>query len=142
MGSVLVGDAEFVERARRWRKVVGGGMRQAGIVAAAGIMALEQHVERLAEDHANALRLASGLVGIDGVDVDPRSVHTNMVFVSFPSGRVNALVEFLGERGILVSDMRPMRLVTHLDVNVAQIDHVITCVTAFFEQATVRRAAG
>jgi threonine aldolase len=142
VGSLLAGSTGFVREARRWRKVVGGGMRQAGILAAAGIMALERQVERLAEDHDNALRLASGLLGIDGVDVDPRSVHTNMVFVSFPPGRVDALVAFLGDRGIVVSNMQPMRLVTHLDVSAAQIDYVIARVTEFCEQATVRSAAG
>ena len=80
IGSVLCGSHELIERAHRWRKVLGGGMRQVGVVAAAGIVALDGMVERLAEDHTNARRLSRGLAGIPGISIDPDGNHTNLVF--------------------------------------------------------------
>ena len=87
VGSVLTGSADFIKEARRWRKVLGGGMRQAGLLAAAGIHALEHHVERLADDHIHAERLANGLAEMGGCKVQLNMVQTNMVYVRFPEER-------------------------------------------------------
>ncbi|MEM0896805.1 MAG: low-specificity L-threonine aldolase [Verrucomicrobiota bacterium] len=131
VGSVLVGDVTFVEEARRWRKVVGGGMRQSGILAAAGIHALENHVDRLVEDHDSAERLAHGLSGIDGVELE--SVATNMVFVRFPDDKLRSFSKHLEENGILaLADYAPVRFVTHLDVDAEAIDFVVRVIGEFF----------
>jgi len=123
VGSVLVGNRALIDGARRWRKVTGGGMRQAGILAAAGLYALEHNVERLAEDHANAERLADGLRTIPGCTL-AEEPQTNMVFL-----RVDAdapvLAARLREYGVIVSPAGVLRLVTHLDVNAQDIDTVI-----------------
>jgi threonine aldolase len=129
VGSVLCGSAEFIETAHRWRKVVGGGMRQAGVLAAAGIVALTDHVDRLADDHANAQALADGLGAIEGVEVV--DVQTNHVFVSFAGVDVEDLPGQLDARGIRVlGDGRasPMRLVTHLDVTADDVTSVVSAV--------------
>jgi threonine aldolase len=131
VGSVLCGRRDLVQQARRWRKVVGGGMRQAGILAAAGIIALEQHIERLAEDHDNARRLAEGLADIDALDVDPQSVQTNMVFCRLPDIGIGELAPYLKTRGILISGANPLRLVTHLDISAADIEKVIAAFKEF-----------
>src|SRR6478672_9562263 len=104
VGSILAGDAAFISRARRLRKMVGGGMRQAGIIAAAGIVALEQMVDRLAEDHANARRLAEGLAQLPGLEVDPDEVETNIVMVQVADERIDPkrFVAGLAERGVKV----------------------------------------
>ncbi|PLX89292.1 MAG: low-specificity L-threonine aldolase [Desulfuromonas sp.] len=125
VGSVLCGSAALIGTARRWRKVVGGGMRQAGVLAAAGILALTEQVERLAEDHHNARRLAEGLSGLDGIEIDPGAVQTNMVFVRAAKSRLVTLQSFLAERGILVGGYGDLRLVTHLDVDSRDIDRVV-----------------
>ena len=95
VGSVLAGRDELIAKARRWRKVVGGGMRQAGILAAAGIYALEQQYHRLAEDHANARRLAVGLGQIPELNFDPARVQTNMLFLPLTGSRAEALTDYL-----------------------------------------------
>lgn len=120
VGSLLLGGADFVKEAKRWRKMVGGGMRQSGVLAAAGIYALENHVERLVEDHTNATRLAEGLADFGEVEV-----ATNMVFVRFPPEKLDALAARFGERGIRVLPGERMRLVTHLDVSAADVETVI-----------------
>lgn len=131
VGSVLLGSREFIGRARRPRKMLGGGLRQAGVLAAAGIFALEHHVARLAEDHANAQRLADGLRGIEELTVD--GPHTNMVFVSVPAASVGALEAFLHGRGVAVLARSPtVRLVTHLDVDAAGIERAVAAFRAFF----------
>lgn len=135
VGSVLCGSKPLVQRARRWRKVLGGGMRQAGIVAAAGIVALESHVSRLAEDHANARRLAENLAGIDQLFVDLDAVETNILFVHVPEENLEKLVQHLRTLGIRVSAGRPMRLVTHLGVDERDIDTVTAAFSQFFESA-------
>lgn len=117
VGSVLVGSKALVDRARRWRKVLGGGMRQAGLMAAAGLYALQHNVARLAEDHDNARALADALGGIDGLNVDPALVQTNMVFMSIAPELAAPLRDHLARRGMLVSASPTIRLVTHLDVN-------------------------
>lgn len=131
-GSLLCGSREFVATARRWRKVVGGGMRQAGILAAAGILALTENVDRLAEDHANARRLAEGLAAITGTAIDPAQVQTNMVFLCLPLQTADRLASFLRERGILISGRESIRLVTHLDVTAGDVDRALDAFSAFF----------
>lgn len=127
IGSVLCGSAELIGKARRLRKMVGGGMRQAGILAAAGLYALQHQVERLAEDHANAALLAEGLREL-GYTVEP--VQTNMVYLQMGQ-QARALQAFLAERGIKVSAAARLRLVTHLDVSAADIQRVIESFGAF-----------
>lgn len=117
VGSVLCGRRELIAKARRWRKVLGGGMRQAGVIAAAGIYALEHNVARLAEDHENARALARGLATIGDLDVDPNEVQSNMVFAHLDAQRRGALIAALRAHDILVSDGEPLRLVTHLDID-------------------------
>jgi len=134
VGSVLCGSADLIKKARRWRKVVGGGMRQAGILAAAGIYALDNNIDRLAEDHANAQRLAQGLAQIPALDFDPASVQTNMLFLPLSKDRAQALAAFLKLRGILITANNPIRLVTHLDIDEQGIDTVLENIRAFFSQ--------
>lgn len=136
-GSVLCGPAELIERARRWRKVAGGGMRQAGVLAAAGIVALTDHVDRLADDHANAAALGDGLAAIDGVEV--AAVATNMVFASF-AGLPPGLADALAADGIRVRAASgpgapTARLVTHLDVRPDDVPVVVDAVARFAEGA-------
>lgn len=128
VGSVLVGSRELIDAAARWRKVLGGGMRQSGVLAAACLHALEHHVERLAEDHANAERLAAGLGVIEGVTVLRQD--TNMVFVRFADDSCEALAASLREQGILARAVYggPTRLVTHRDLSGADVDRVLAAV--------------
>jgi threonine aldolase len=131
VGSVLLGSREFVDRARRPRKMLGGGLRQAGVLAAAGIYALERNVARLAHDHANAQRLAAGLRGIDEIAVD--GPHTNMVFVTVPTARLAELQSFLDGRGVLtIARSATVRLVTHLDVDAAGIERALSAFRDYF----------
>ena len=119
-GSMLVGSAELMDRARLFRKALGGGMRQAGILAAAGLMALEQGPRRLYEDHANARLLAEALSHIDGAEIDLDAVETNIVIFKLAGGHSAAeLSSRLKARGILMNTVGPdaMRIVTHLDVS-------------------------
>ncbi|MEN5157218.1 low-specificity L-threonine aldolase [Achromobacter spanius] len=128
IGSVLVGSKELIERAHRWRKMLGGGLRQAGVLAAACLYALEHNVERLAQDHDNARLLADGLRAIPGVQV--LSQDTNMVFAQFEPSRCDALTEALGKEGILMRAVYggPTRLVTHLDVSAEEVRRVVETV--------------
>ncbi len=128
VGSVLVGSAELIARARRWRKMLGGGLRQAGVLAAACLYALEHNVDRLADDHEHARQLAEGLRGIAGVQV--LSQDTNMVFAQFEPARCNALTEGLAADGILMRAVYggPTRLVTHLDVSAEDVRRVVEAV--------------
>jgi threonine aldolase len=127
VGSVLCGSAALICKARRLRKMVGGGMRQAGVLAAAGLYALQHQVERLAEDHANAARLGEGLAAL-GYSVEP--VQTNMVYVQLGE-RAGQITAFMAERGIAVSAAPRLRLVTHLDVSAEQIEQVIEAFAVF-----------
>jgi threonine aldolase len=127
IGSVLCGSNELIAKARRLRKMVGGGMRQAGLLAAAGLYALEHQVERLADDHANAAFLAKGLTEV-GYDVEP--VQTNMVYVQI-GDRAEALKAFCAERGIVLSAASRLRMVTHLDVSAAQMEQVVAAFAEF-----------
>lgn len=133
VGSALCGSHELIARARRIRKMAGGGLRQAGLLSACALHALDQHVERMADDHANAQRLAEGLGGIDGLTV--KSVATNIVFVDVAEGRGPALLEFLKANGVLATGLIGLRFVTHLDVDRSGIDHAVATVRRFFAEA-------
>ncbi|HKQ26766.1 MAG TPA: low-specificity L-threonine aldolase [Burkholderiales bacterium] len=135
VGSVLCGSKTLIARARRWRKVVGGGMRQAGLLAAAGIYALQHNVERLARDHENARSLAEGLAQIGAVKVAPGGAQTNMVYVSVEPHRSLTMRGYLKERGMLISGQGNIRLVTHLDVDLPDIDRFVKTVREFFAKA-------
>ena len=121
-GSVLLGSGDFIAHARRWRKALGGGMRQAGVLAAAGLYALEHHVQRLADDHANAQYLAEGLRAM-GLKVEPP--QTNVVYVDIPAQQVAGLKIHLEQCGILASVAPHTRMVTHLDVARAKIEKTL-----------------
>ncbi|MEH6586320.1 MAG: low-specificity L-threonine aldolase [Halioglobus sp.] len=126
-GSILVGSRELISQARRWRKMLGGGMRQAGIFAAACQYAIENNIPRLAEDHDNALHLANGLTSLPGIHCDPASVQTNMVFLTFEDAtNVSGLAEHLANAGIAVIGGNVMRLVTHMDIDRAAVERTIT----------------
>ena len=132
VGSVLVGSAPLIAKARRWRKVAGGGWRQAGLLAAAGLHALDHHVVRLADDHRRAAYLAGRLRGIAGVDL--LGQHTNMVFLDVPTSRLQALDEHLRAANIRIGIgyLPTLRLVTHLDVDDDGIERVAAAFEAFF----------
>jgi threonine aldolase len=133
VGSALCGSREFIARAHRIRKMAGGGMRQAGLLAAAASHALDHHVERLADDHALARRLAEGLTGIPALKVEPP--QTNIVFVDLQGEAVSrsaALLEHLKARGILATGLYRLRFVTHLDVDAAGVDRAVAAIRAFF----------
>lgn len=126
VGSVLCGPEVLIKTARRLRKIVGGGMRQAGILAAAGIIALTEMVERLSDDHVHARRLAEGLADIPGFSLDLRTVQTNMVFFTLAEPLVGKFGPFMAERGIIVGDgPRPIRAVTHYGIEAEDIDTII-----------------
>ena len=133
VGSVLCGNREFIARAHRVRKMAGGGMRQAGVLAAAGAYALDFHLDRLSEDHALAKRLADGLVHIPGVQVEiPQS---NILFVDLVGSareRSAELLEYLKSHDILATGLYRLRFVTHLNVNAAGIDRTIETISTFF----------
>ena len=132
VGSALVGSKALIQRAHRWRKMLGGGMRQAGGLAAAASYALQHHIDRLADDHALAARLAEGISGIDGLDVvRPQS---NIVFATARDGRGPALLEHLRSQGVLATGLIGLRFVTHLDVDRAGIERAVTAVRGFFEE--------
>ncbi len=130
VGSVLCGPRGFIDDAHRWRKMLGGGLRQAGILAAAGLYALDHQVERLADDHANAARLADGLRAIEALKVD--GPFTNMVFVDLPTSDVVALDKRLRDAGIVASVGAHTRFVTHLDVDAAMVDRVVATIASFY----------
>ena len=127
-GSALVGSKELIARAHRIRKMLGGGMRQAGVLAAAALHALDHHVERLADDHAHARLLAEGLQGLDGVSVTPP--QTNIVFVDIVPEKARGLVERLKAGGVLCTGLYRVRLVTHLDLSRADIERAIPIIRA------------
>lgn len=135
VGSALCGSRDFITRAHRIRKMAGGGMRQSGILAAAALHALEHHVERLAQDHALAKRLADGLAGIDGLQVE--APQTNIVFVDLTGAarsRAQALLTHLTEQGIQATGLYQLRFVTHLDVDAAGVDRAVAAIRDFFKQ--------
>jgi len=133
VGSVLCGSRDFIARAHRWRKMTGGGMRQAGVLAAAAQHALDHHVARLADDHALAQRLAAGLQGLPGVTVE--TPQTNIVFVDVagPSQeRAAGVIPHLKSRGVLATGLYRLRFVTHLDVDAAGVDRAIAAMRDYF----------
>lgn len=131
VGSLLVGSHEYIKRANRWRKMTGGGMRQAGILAAAGLYALKNNVERLKKDHANAAWLAAQLQEI-GADVMRHD--TNMLFVRVGEQNAAALGEFMQARGVLLNASPITRIVTHLDVSRAQLEELVSHWQAFLKR--------
>ena len=135
VGSVLLGSNSLINSARRWRKVLGGGMRQAGSLAAAGQYALTHNVQRLADDHANARYLAEQLSAIPGFHVDPTFVQTNMLFAKVDK-KINLehLSSLLKEQDILISPSQPLRLVTHLDISRDDIETFLTALKTNIER--------
>ena len=130
VGSVLVGSQDFITNAKRWRKMLGGGMRQAGVLAAAGLVALDSMIDRLAEDHQHARRLAHGLANIDGLSVDPDSIQTNIVFfeVDEDLGTAADLIAALNRNGVLVSypGKQSIRMVTHRHISPEDIEEALS----------------
>ena len=124
VGSCLVGPRDFIRSAHRWRKMLGGGMRQAGVLAAAALHALDHHVERLADDHALAQRLAQGLQALPGLTIEPP--QTNILFADLQGERAPGLMAHLKSRGILATGLYRLRFVTHLDVDADDVDRTIT----------------
>lgn len=143
VGSMLTGSAELIEEARVYRKALGGAMRQAGILAAAGLIALEEGPKRLHEDHANARLLAEALSHLEGIAINPDAVETNIVIFRVTGSLSNhELVARLKERGILASTVGPesIRLVTHLDVSRADCIAATEALTESMEAAAVHSA--
>jgi threonine aldolase len=130
VGSVLCGSRAFVEDAKRWRKMLGGGMRQAGMIAAAGLYALENNVHRLAVDHTNAARLAEGLAASIGWKVT--RPQTNIVYIDVPPAMCDALRATLEAASIRTSMSPRLRLVTHLDVSAGDVEHIIHVLSDFY----------
>lgn len=132
VGSVLCGGREFIARAHRIRKMAGGGMRQAGVLAAAALYALDHHVERLAEDHALASKLAQGLADLPGLQVEPP--QTNIVFVDLQApwrDRTQALLQHLAANGIQATGLYRLRFVTHLDVGPEGVERAVHALRSF-----------
>jgi threonine aldolase len=135
VGSALCGSRDFIGRARRVRKMAGGAMRQAGLLAAAASYALDHHVDRLAEDHALAQQLARGLDGLAGLKVE--APQTNIVFVDLVGGareRSKELLEHLGKNGVLATGLYRLRFATHLDVDAPGIERAVAAIRAFFKE--------
>ena len=133
VGSALCGSREFIARAHRVRKMAGGGMRQAGMLAAAASHALDHHIDRLADDHALARRLADGLAGLDGVQVE--APHTNIVFVDLTGAareKSAGLLPHLAALGIQATGLYRLRLVTHLNVDAAGVDRAVAAIRQYF----------
>ena len=135
VGSLLCGSEEDIIKARRIRKMLGGGMRQAGIIAAAGKIALTEMVERLAEDHSNARKLALGLSEINGIEIEPKELPTNLVFFKVPEGRSKEFATKLGEKGIKVGEKEDSRwrLVTHYGITSDDIDYALEVINNVFK---------
>ena len=132
VGSALAGSARFIEIALRWRKTVGGGMRQSGILAAAGLFALENNVDRLAEDHQLANHLHTQLDQIDGIGLITEQANTNMVFFNLKDGNYDGFYEFAKQQNVLFGDRHPIRMVTHKDLSKELVDTAISRLSGFF----------
>ena len=139
VGSALCGSKVLIQKAHRARKMLGGGMRQSGVLAAAALHALDHHVHRLSQDHLLAKRLADGLRAIPGVTI--RSAQTNIVFVDVADGHGPALLEYLKQANVLATGLIGLRFVTHLDVDAQGIDHAIASVRAFVESTAGKAAS-
>ena len=139
VGSVVCGSSEFIAEARRTRKVLGGGMRQAGVIAAAGIVALSEMVDRLADDHANAKQLAEGLADLDGLSIDPDRVRTNIVYFETTEEDMTAemLAKKLDAEGVRVLPTSPtqLRAVTNYHVTSDDVDYVLTAFRRVLESS-------
>ena len=136
VGSLLCGTSDFIGNARRWRKMVGGGMRQAGVIAAAGIVALESMITRLAEDHSNARRLSEGLAQIYGIQHDPDTVQTNIVFADIDPelGSMTEFVQRLSIENVKVHHVYGrIRMVTHRHIGPEEIDSVLSAISGVIE---------
>lgn len=132
MGSLLCGEEDFIKEARRWRKVLGGGMRQTGLMAAAGIYALKNNIERLSEDQHNAEALARGLRSIGEIEVRYQESQTNMVFLALPEECLPSLHVYLRQNGIIMAEGTSPRLVLHLEINRNDVDFIITSFSDYF----------
>ncbi len=133
-GSVLLGPKDWIDCARRWRKMVGGGMRQAGVLAAAGEYALDHNVDRLADDHALANRLVEQLQGIDGLQVEDHVAHTNMVFLICHNSQREEFEAWCQERGLWFGGGNRYRLVIHKDIQAEQVDRAAALIRDFFSR--------
>jgi len=138
VGSMVCGSSRFIAQARRTRKMLGGGMRQAGIIAAAGLVSLEQMVQRLAEDHNNARRLAEGIAGINGLSIDTSVVHTNIIYFDLVSERItpDEFITQLREKAIKLLRTGPsrFRMVTHYGIDAKDIDTALTALCEVMQQ--------
>lgn len=141
VGSALCGSFDFIGRARKWRKMLGGGMRQVGVLAAAGIVGLQQMVPRLAEDHENAQQLALGLANIPGIVIDPNSIQTNIVFFEWRGGPGQEFLAKVNERGLKISGAAPrFRMVTHWGINSEDIEEALEIIAAAAKEAIPAKA--
>lgn len=138
VGSVLCGSSELITKARRWRKVLGGGMRQAGFIAAAGIYALQNNVKRLHEDHENAAYMASELAKIPEITVITNSVNTNMFYIERPKN-YDSLHQHLMQKNVILSNStyfgKTLRFVMHLDITRSDIDHTLSLMKEFYNNS-------
>lgn len=133
VGSLLCGSLSFIEEARKWRKMVGGGMRQAGILAAAGIYALDNNILRLAEDHEHAKILTDGLARFEQLTVARDPAQTNMVFFTMAQEKANKMADFLEKKNILITPGRTTRLVTHLDITREDVSYTLEKIGEFLD---------
>ncbi len=135
VGSVVVGSHEDIEKVRKWRKALGGGMRQVGVIAAAGVVALETMIDRMAEDHSNARRMSVGLSDIDGIDCDPDANPTNLVFCHVSVKNPTELLQKLEDRGVrLLSLPGAWRFVTHYGITSDDVDYALDVVESTFKE--------
>jgi threonine aldolase len=142
IGSMLCGTQEFIDKARKWRKMLGGGMRQVGVIAAAATVALEQMVPRLAEDHVNAKQLTQGLVGIPGISIDPAKIETNIVIFEWQGGNHPEFMAKLADAGVKASSSGEpkTRMVTHWGINGEDIQEAIEVISAVAKDALGAKA--
>jgi threonine aldolase len=142
IGSVICGDRDFIDEANRWRKILGGGMRQVGIIAAAGLVALDSMIDRLAEDHENARKLAHGLAEIQGIEIDAETVQTNIVRFSVPSKKGNEIAAGLYREGVYMNPGESsLRLVTHYGVDAEDIDYTLETMRRVFASVLGKSAS-
>jgi len=135
VGSVLCGTREFIGKSLRWRKMLGGGMRQAGVLAAAGILAITEQVESLQTDHENAAKLAQALKHLPGLDIDLAAVESNMVFARLTADSRHAVIQEMSDQGVLLHGFRDViRLVTHFDFKEGQIEPVVAAFTKVLQK--------
>ncbi len=133
VGSLVCGKKEFVDEARKWRKMAGGGMRQAGILAAAGVISLSEMVERLGEDHKNALYLSDLLSDIEEIMPPKKTVYTNMVFINMDIEKAMLLADNLKRQGVLITPDSEIRFVIHNDISLDDIRYTVSCIKSFFK---------